>query len=201
MKSKENKTQNLSANLLLKVGAQNSVGDSFFYGESWQILRRFVLCFLFTFSISPLWMIAFNLEVNILQQGLTIFVSYALIYLIIRFSKTISGLVLLLLSLAIIGALAPGLPLLGTLGQAFRLIFELLYNRLSYGLGIEIELMEAGFVASTGFVVVLSLLVALILLWRPLPILAFLFSSLLFGFAEEITEHVGVNKMQLAYAG
>jgi transglutaminase-like putative cysteine protease len=34
-----------------------------------------------------------------------------------------------------------------------------------------------------------------------LPILAFLFSSLLFGFAEEITEHVGVNKMQLAYAG
>ena len=84
MKSKENKTQNLSANLLLKVGAQNSVGDSFFYGESWQILRRFVLCFLFTFSISPLWMIAFNLEVNILQQGLTIFVSYALIYLIIQ---------------------------------------------------------------------------------------------------------------------
>lgn len=201
MKSKENNTQNISTNLLLRIGTQNGAGDSFFYSESWQILRRFVLCFLFTLSVSPLWMIAFNLEVNILQQGLTIFASYLLIYLIICFSKVISGLALMLLSLAIIGAFAPGLPLLGTLGKAFRLIFELLYNRLSYGLGFEIELMEAGFIATTGFVVVLSLLVSLILLWRPLPILAFLFSSLLFGFAEEITDHAGVNEMQLAYMG
>ena len=199
MKSKEKNRQYRSSNLLLKVGGQTGSAESFFFGSSWQILRRFVLCFLFTLSVSPLWMIAFNIEVNLLQQALIILVPYLLIYLIVRFSKALSGFVLVLMSLAIIGALAPGLPLLGSLGKALRSVFDLLYNRLSYGLGIEVELMEAGLISSAGFVVVLTLLVALILLWRPLPLLAFIFSSTLFAFAEEIRAHVGVREMQLAY--
>ncbi len=201
MKSKENNTQYRSSDLLLKVGAQNGGGDSFFDGESWQILRRFVLSFFFALSVSPLWMTAFNLEMNLWQQSLIILVTYILIYLIVRFSKALSAAVLLLLTLGVIGAFAPGLPLLGTLGQVLRSVFDLLYNRLSYGLGIATELVEAGVIASAGFVVVLALLAALILLWRPLPILAFLFSTTLFAFAEEISKGAGVREMQLAYAG
>lgn len=200
MKTEKKEKSYGSANLLLQVGAENSVGGSFFYQESWQVLRRFIFCFLFSLSVLSLWMKAFNLEVDFLRQGLVLFITYALIYLLIRFSKLLSGIAGLLLALGIIGALVPELPLLGFMGKPIRAVFELIYNRLSYGLGIERELMEAGLTASAGFVVVLALLAALIFLWRPLPLLGFLFSSLLFGFAEEISEHVGVNEMQLAYA-
>lgn len=200
MKSEHKKKSYDSANLRLRVAAQNGTGDSFFYSHSWQALRRFLFCFLFSLSLLPLWMKAFNLEVDYWRQGLVLLATYAFIYLILRFSKVLSGLAGVLLTLSIIGALVPELPLLGYMGKPFRLVFELLYNRLAYGLGVERELMEAGLMASAGIAVILALLVALILLWRPLPFLGFIFSSILFGFAEEISEHVGVNEMQLAYA-
>ncbi len=200
MKTVKKEKQYGSPNLLLRVTARNGNKDSFFYRESWQILRRFIFCFLFSLSVLPLWMKAFNLEVNWLLQALVLFLSYFLIYLMMRFSKLLSGIAILLLVLGIIGALVPELPLLGFIGKPIRAVFELIYNRLSYGLGIERELMQAGLTASAGFVVVLALLSALILLWRPLPLLGFFFSSMLFGFAEEISEQLESNGIQLAYA-
>ena len=61
-------------------------------------------------------------------------------------------------------------------------------------------MLEASFVASAGFVAILGLLVALIILWRPLPLLGFVFSSMLFGFAEEISENASGYGLELAYA-
>ncbi|MDD4323986.1 MAG: hypothetical protein PHR37_04020, partial [Eubacteriales bacterium] len=89
MKSEHKKKSYDSANLRLRVAAQNGTGDSFFYSHSWQALRRFLFCFLFSLSLLPLWMKAFNLEVDYWRQGLVLLATYAFIYLILRFSKVL----------------------------------------------------------------------------------------------------------------
>ena len=184
----------------MRVGPQNVTEDSFFDGELWQILRRFLFCFLFALSLLPLWMTTFNLEIKWLQQGLVLAATYALIYILKRYSKALSRFVGVILILGIIGALVPGLPVLSYIGEPIYSVFQLIYNRISYGLGVERILLEASFVASAGFVAILGLLVALIILWRPLPLLGFVFSSMLFGFAEEISENASGYGLELAYA-